>query len=128
MVFTLYMVIALIFIDIVRLCIPNFAPFVAKYGFSIAAGFVLLILAYGYYNYKNPKINKINIIADKNASHDIIKIVAVSDVHLGNGTGKKQLGKYVELIYGTNTAVKRYSCNASLWNNIRIWHNDYRQG
>ena len=98
MVFTLYMVIALIFIDIVRLCIPNFAPFVAKYGFSIAAGFVLLILAYGYYNYKNPKINKINIMTDKNASHDIIKIVAVSDVHLGNGTGKKQLGKYVELI------------------------------
>ena len=52
------------------------------------------------YNYYHPEINVVSILTNKqngDTSH-AVKIVAISDVHLGNGTGKASLKKYVEMI------------------------------
>ena len=62
------------------------------------------MLGYGYYNYRHPKINTVNITLTKPLTDNRrpIKIVAVSDIHLGNGTGKTSLKQYVKMINGQN--------------------------
>lgn len=69
---------------------------------SLLATFVLL--GYGYYNYRHPKINTVNITLTKPLTDNRrpIKIVAVSDIHLGNSTGKTSLKQYVKMINGQN--------------------------
>lgn len=94
LVFTLYMVLALAVTDIARL----FLPVTKSAGFLMSAGFTVCLLAYGYYNYRHPDIRHIDIALEKPLQGDPIKIVAVSDVHLGNGTGKAQLKEYVQTI------------------------------
>lgn len=94
LVFTLYMVLALLLTDIARLIFP-----IAKsYGFVIPLGFTICLLTYGYINYRHPDINRINITLDKPLNGNPIKIVGISDVHLGNGTRKPQLKKFIEMI------------------------------
>lgn len=95
MVFTLYMVLALIATDILKLLLPNFGG-----RFFYAFAFTCSLLIYGYWNYKNPKTVELNLKMEK--PHPAMKIVAVSDIHLGHGTGKKQLQKYVERINALN--------------------------
>ena len=92
----LYMVMALVVADVVRIFLPTF-----KYGFWCCAGLTACVLAYGYYNYCNPVVNKIAITFDKPLSTPV-RVVAVSDVHLGYATGKERLKKYVELINSQN--------------------------
>ena len=94
MVFTLYMVLALLVTDIARL----FLPIVKPYGFILPLGFIVCLLTYGYFNYKHPDINRIDITLDKPLEGNPMKVVAISDVHLGNGTRKPQLRKFVEMI------------------------------
>lgn len=92
LVFTLYMVMALALTDIVKILLPTL-----KGGFWWALGITMSILIYGYCNYCHPVVNKIEIALNKPISRPL-RMVVVSDVHLGYATGKKQLGKYVELI------------------------------
>ena len=94
LVFTLYMVLSLLATDLARLFLPAIKP----YGFSISLGVVVCLLTYGYFNYKHPDINHLDITIDKPLSGEPIKIVAISDVHLGNGTRKAQLKQFVEMI------------------------------
>ena len=94
LVFTLYMVLALLATDITRIFLPSIKP----YGFGISLGAVIGLLAYGYFNYKHPDINRIDITLEKPLQGKPMKIVAISDVHLGNGTRKPQLKKFVEMI------------------------------
>lgn len=126
MVFTLYMVIALLVVDLSGL----FFPLLRRYAvFSFAAAFlaVVVLLLWGHVNYLNPKVERIvldfssrassadgaqlrdsasadvallrnSATADGARSHDSgapLRIVAVSDLHLGYATGKKALQKYV---------------------------------
>lgn len=98
LVFTLYMVMALLATDIIRV----FAPFTKSIGFGISLGFTICLLAYGYINYKHPEINYIDIRLKKPLQGDPMKVVAISDVHLGNGTRKPQLKKFVEMINAEN--------------------------
>lgn len=99
LVFILYMVMALVVTDIARLAFPTF-----KYGFATAFVFTCCILAYGWWNYHTPKIKNVEIVLNKEykGNSSQIKAVGISDVHLGYGTGKKQLKKYVELINNQN--------------------------
>lgn len=94
MVFLLYMVIALLVVDVAswcRLAIP--------YGFWVALALCSVVLVGGHYRYKHPKINVVPIAFDKPSSEaKPLTIVAVSDVHLGEGTGRKALARYVDLI------------------------------
>jgi len=94
LVFLLYMVIALFVVDVAawcRLTIP--------YGFWVALVFCSVVLVGGHYRYKHPEVNVVPITFDK--AYDSAKpltIVAVSDVHLGEGTGREDLARYVDFI------------------------------
>ncbi|MDR0430942.1 MAG: metallophosphoesterase [Tannerellaceae bacterium] len=95
LVFTLYMVIGLLVIDLFKL-------FHLQSGYSIfvLSGLVLAVLLYGFINYKNPRVKQIDLAIDKpvNSAVKQLKIVAVSDIHIGYGTNKAALKKYVKLI------------------------------
>ena len=97
LVFTLYMVLMLLVGDIARLFIPQF-----KAAFLCALGLTTALLAYGYINYRNPKVYRLDITLDKPIEGGQMKIMAISDVHLGEGTGKRQMQKYAELINAQN--------------------------
>lgn len=99
LIFTLYMVLFLLAFDLLKLYrVP------VNYGFILSLIFTVVLLGYGYYNYHHPKTNTINIALDKPLAGDAkpIKIVAVSDLHLGNGTGKTALKRYVKMINEQN--------------------------
>lgn len=92
---TLYMVLFLLFFDLLKLCSVSFHPSFLTSLLATAA-----LLGYGYYNYNHPETNTVHITLNKPLadSHRPIKIVAVSDIHLGNGTGKADLKRYVKMI------------------------------
>lgn len=91
MVFLLYMVLALVVVDLLRLALPHFN------GFYYALGFTLCLLAYGYWNFRHPRIEQLDIEIKKPLEKPL-RIVAVSDIHLGYGTDKRALQRYVALI------------------------------
>lgn len=101
LVFLLYMVLALLMVDVARwfrLTIP--------YGFWVALSLCFVVLASGHYRYKHPKVNVVPISFDE--ASDTAKpltIVAISDVHLGEGTGRETLARYVDLINAQNPDV-----------------------
>lgn len=99
LIFILYMVLFLLAFDLLKLCRVPF-----NYGFILSLIFTVVLLGYGYYNYRHPKTNIINIALDKPLADDAkpVKIVAVSDLHLGNGTGKTALKRYVKMINEQN--------------------------
>lgn len=93
LIFTLYMVIALVVTDVAGLFLSSL-----RHGFVYALGFTLLLLLAGYCNYRHPKVVELNLTTDKHIEGGEMKIVAISDVHLGDGTGKKALQRYVRKI------------------------------
>jgi len=123
LVFTLYMVLMLGCFDLIRLFNKS-----APHSFIPALLLVICVLIYGYYRYQHPVTKVINIDINKSAvnAHRIsptetvaetppakeppdhqanmqpkalsMKIVAISDVHLGLGTVKSQLKRYVDMI------------------------------
>ena len=94
LVFLLYMVLALLVTDTIAwmgLKIP--------YRFWAAFSLCLIVLVTGHYRYKHPKVNVVPLSFEKECAHgNPLTIVAVSDVHLGEGTGRKALARYVDLI------------------------------
>lgn len=111
LVFTLYMVLALLVVDLVRIFIWH-QP-LREFGVVAAFAFTFGLLLYGYINYRNPKVEELNIDlengeASKGAGNlagrdnlsgrKKLRIVAISDVHLGFATQKKHLQMYVEKI------------------------------
>lgn len=91
--FILYMVIGLLLVDLLRIwvSIPHYSSFIIL----VATLFVLFC---GYINYKSPKINSIDIkLQGKNLSTPM-RVVAISDVHLGYGTTNEQLKQFIELM------------------------------
>lgn len=91
--FLFYMIVALTLCDIVGWLQPSFH---AK--LPVAFAVTLAVLAGGYINFRNPRVEHINIDLDKPVAKAPLRIVAVSDVHLGYGTGKRSLQRYVEMI------------------------------
>lgn len=111
LVFILYMVLALLAVDILRIFIWH-QP-LREFGFVAAFAFTYGVLLYGYINYRNPKVEEVDIALgcgevsgdDGNLSgrEDLsgrkkLRIVAISDLHLGFATQKKHLQRYVEKI------------------------------
>ena len=92
LVFTLYMVLTLLAFDITRI----FAPSIT-HSFFYALVITVAVLIYGHINYLTPRIAEIDIQLDKPLDTPL-KVVAISDVHLGEGTSKRRLKRYVELI------------------------------
>lgn len=95
LVFILYMVLTTALFDIVHLIIPTFHG-----GVMYALCATGLLLFCGYINYRQPDIKHITITTEKLADGEHLRVVAVSDIHLGYGTGREALSKYVKLING----------------------------
>lgn len=91
MVFILYMVLGLLVADLTHLAAPKFN------GYPWALGLTICLMIYGYYNYRHPQIVELDIKLDKPMEQPL-RIVAISDVHLGHGTDKSALQRYVKMI------------------------------
>lgn len=92
MVFLLYMVLATAILDIVHVILPQM-----QHGVWYALGVTTLLLIAGNINYHHPRIENLKIETDKPLVEEL-RIVAVSDVHLGYGTSRKALARYVDMI------------------------------
>lgn len=91
--FMLYSVLLLIVADLVKLAIPTMGH-TLWYVLPVTC----VILLCGYFNYRNPKVEHIEVNTAKKFDGESLRVVAISDVHLGYGTGIKSLERYVELI------------------------------
>ncbi|MDR2138393.1 MAG: metallophosphoesterase [Tannerella sp.] len=97
LVFTLYMVLFLLCCDLFRLLCHSF-----QYGFFCALTLTACLLIYGFLHYQRPSVQVLNLTVNKpvTGADDTCRIVAVSDLHLGMGTARGQLEKYVRMING----------------------------
>lgn len=94
LVFTLYLVMLLLGTDILRLFHLAF-----PHRFIICLGLTIAILAGGYIHYSHPKTEVIHLDINKPAiGADELRVVAVSDIHLGYGTTRARLQQYVRMI------------------------------
>ncbi len=94
LVFTLYMVIFLACTDLTKVFNSSF-----KHGFTISVILTFSLLIYGYIRYQHPDKQVINIVVNKQLTNlNKLKIVAISDWHLGLGITKKKLKKDVDFI------------------------------
>lgn len=93
LVFLLYTTILLIIADVTRLIFPSL-----QHGTLYALGATTLLLIYGYINYQNPHIEHIEVTTTKPMQAERYRIVMASDIHLGYGTTRNDLARYVELI------------------------------
>lgn len=105
---TLYFILIIPFVDVVRFVgkRAKFVPEMIKnnriigntYGFIILF-FVIALLIYGTYNAQKVKVVSYNLnINKKSEALDKLKIIMVSDIHLGNIVDNKRLEKMVEEI------------------------------
>jgi predicted MPP superfamily phosphohydrolase len=63
------------------------------------------LMIYGYINYRMPREELITIDMDKPIDGDGYRMVAISDVHLGYGTTRSDLARYVDMINSHNPDV-----------------------
>lgn len=92
MMFVFYTSLVLLLFDVVRFVCPAF-----KAGLCAAALIVSCIMVYGNYNYRHPEVVPIDITLDKKMDGSV-KFAVVSDIHLGYGTGKSELRRFVKMI------------------------------
>lgn len=121
MIAVLYLFIAVVLIDLLRLAnhwLHFFPPWVtADYAktkliaFFSVIGVIALIFSWGYYKFTHPTINKLEVRVHKPApgGKKELRIVMTSDLHLGNIIGKKRLSKFVELISSQNPDIILFS-------------------
>lgn len=96
-VFLLYAVMTLAVFDVARLFFPSL-----KHPLWYALPITACVLLYGYVNNQHPKVEQLSITLQKSGASQPIRIVAISDVHLGHGTGIEALKGYVEKINAHN--------------------------
>lgn len=95
LVFVLYMTVFLLLFDLVGVFNKSFHQ-----GFPIAIILTIGLLSYGFYVYKHPQTKVINIHINRpiDSPSKNLKVVAISDLHLGYGADKQQLKKYIRMI------------------------------
>lgn len=93
LVFMLYWTMAMLVADAVRLLLPQF-----RHGFPLAVCATVCLLVYGYLNYINPRVSRVDIPLRGLHATQPLTVVGISDVHLGDGTGRNRLADYVDLI------------------------------
>ena len=114
MLFMFYMIMLLLPLDIARAVIPALkgaAWFTSAKVFWGASALVAMVLVAGYINYINPKVVNLKLTLQHNLplsdsslqtgtelNHNPLKIAAISDVHLGYGTGRSLVRRYVKMI------------------------------
>jgi predicted MPP superfamily phosphohydrolase len=109
----LYGIIAVLLIDIYRIIswVADFyPPFIYNNTTAVKAivcGFVCVMMSaifiYGYRNAHNPRITNVKIEVNKHVENlDSLRIVMISDLHLGHIHGHKKLARIVDLINAQN--------------------------
>ncbi|MDR1980889.1 MAG: metallophosphoesterase [Tannerellaceae bacterium] len=93
--FVLYMAACLLVVDLLKLFHIHYA-----YSFYVALALTCCALCYGYWHYRHPVVNRVDIAIGKRIDSPVkqLKVVALSDLHLGYGTDKAALAAYVRLI------------------------------
>lgn len=91
--FLLYSVMLLVVTDLLKLAVPSMG-----HSLWYVLPVTCALLVYGYVNYRHPKVENISISTDHKTEGGNLRIVAVSDIHLGYGTGVRALERYVRLI------------------------------
>lgn len=66
--------------------------------FIVSSAVILILAVIGYIQFNHPKVVKLDIQASKPMQNKTLKIVSVSDVHLGISIDKGRLKKYVQMI------------------------------
>ena len=98
LVFILYMIIFLACTDLIKVFNRSF-----PYGFYISLLLTFSLLIYGYINYQHLHKQVFNIVINKPLLNgDKLKIVAISDWHLGLGTNKNRMKRDIDLINAEN--------------------------
>ena len=93
LVFLLYAILSLLFCELISLWLP-----LPHHGVLYALAATILLLAAGYINYRYPRVEQLEIVTKNGENGSSMRLVAISDVHLGYGTTKADLRRYVELI------------------------------
>ena len=71
--------------------------------FGVVTGIVAVIMTWGYVGYTNKERVELSISVNKNMeTKKPLKIVAISDLHLGFAIGKKEFEQWIELINKEN--------------------------
>ena len=98
--FTIYFMMLFFAADILRLCgVPlRQYMFGSWTGFFVSAVLVTAVMVAGNICYYHKKRVELNLTVSKPLPQNGLKIVAVSDMHLGYTIGKKELNKWIELI------------------------------
>ncbi|MDR1653485.1 MAG: metallophosphoesterase [Prevotellaceae bacterium] len=114
----IYLTVFFLFTDLILfankkiLFIPeNFSPRILRQ-IQVVAGFVILaiVLISGYCKFNNPVVVGKNIVINKkllinNNNKSSLKILLISDLHLGHGIGKARLSRYVEMLNAQNADI-----------------------
>lgn len=95
LIFTLYMTLLLLAFDLLK-----YLGLQWNYSMYASLGITACLLLYGNYKYHHPLIERIDLAIHKpiNQPDKQLKIAAISDIHLGHGTGKKQLQNFIKQI------------------------------
>ena len=104
MIIMIYLLLSFLIVDLVRLTnlAFHFAPAGMKtfryVAFLISISSIAIAMIYGNYKFNHPEIVNLDLNIDKAPQQKTLKIVALSDVHLGYSINKTNLQKYVKLI------------------------------
>lgn len=107
LILSIYLFFSFLFVDIIRLLnhflhfIPDMAKFRTWSGLVIF-GTIIGVMIIGNIKFNNPQVVNLDIQSSKPSQNKEIKIVGISDIHLGSSIDKKRLKKYVELINAQN--------------------------
>ncbi|KAA6324522.1 3' 5'-cyclic adenosine monophosphate phosphodiesterase CpdA [termite gut metagenome] len=71
-------------------------------GFGVLAGFLTVVMSLGYFKYINKEKVELSLEINKDVAVSSLKIVAISDLHLGYGIHKKEFEQWVQLINKEN--------------------------
>ena len=100
LVFILYMVLTTALFDIAHLFIPTL-----QNGVLYALVITSALMIYGYINYRIPREEHITVDVNKAIEGGGYRMVAISDIHLGLGTTRSDLARYVDMINSHNPDV-----------------------
>jgi predicted MPP superfamily phosphohydrolase len=104
----IYLLLSFLLVDVVRIAnhFLHFLPLgMANFRLLAMVGTLVITsiaLVIGNYKFNHPKIVTLNLSTDKPKQNKELKIVAVSDLHLGISIDKKRLQSFVKLINNQN--------------------------
>lgn len=104
MIVVIYLLLSFLATDILRLfsllfhLSPQVMKMVRFWAFAVSLVVILVVMLVGNYKFNHPQVVHLHLKSDKPLQGKQMRIVAVSDIHLGVSIDKSFLQKYVSLI------------------------------